>query len=120
MSVFSSIPWKSASGGPGPDLSGITAGGPQILAGYQSVDRAGDPVYGELYPVNTDGPVFTAAESLAGPEVIVLSVPSTGYYLSDNSGGFGLWASWASVAAAVGLTADKLKPGVTVMGVTGR
>ena len=45
MSAFSFIPWKSNSGS-GPDLSEITAGESQILAGYQSVDSNGDPVYG--------------------------------------------------------------------------
>ena len=119
MSAFSFIPWKSNSGS-GPDLSEITAGESQILAGYQSVDSNGDPVYGGLYPMNVDGPFFTSVESLPGPEVISVSFPSTGYYISENSGGFGFWASWSDLASAIGLTADKLKPGVTVIGITGR
>ena len=120
MSAYSLIPWRTSGGsGVGPDLSGITAGGDQILAGYQSVDRNGDVVYGGIYPQNDDV-VFSDAESLFGPEVISVSIPVSGYYSGSAAGGFGLWVSWSDLASAIGLTADKLKPGVTVIGVTGR
>ena len=119
MSAFSTIPWKAASGGSGPDLSGITAGENQILAGYQSVDSNGDVVYGGIYPQNSDV-VFTDAESLFGPEAISVEVPASGYYTGTAAGGFGLWVRWSDLASAIGLTADKLKAGVTVIGVTGR
>ena len=119
MSAFSFIPWKSSGGSGGPDLSGITAGGDQILAGYQSVDRNGDVVYGSIIPANID-PVFTdSAESLEGPEVLAVELPQTGYYLNGYAGGFGLWVSWSDLASAIGLTPQKLKSGVTVIGVTG-
>ena len=119
MSAFSAIPWKTASGGSGPDLSGITAGEDQILAGYQSVDPNGNVVHGGIYPQNADV-VFSDAESLSGPEVISVNIPASGYYSGSAAGGFGLWVSWSDLASAIGLTADKLKPGVTVIGVTGR
>lgn len=115
MSAYSFIPWKSASGG-GPDLSGITAGENQILAGYQSVDRNGDVVHGGIYPMNSDV-VFASVESLPGPEVIQVYASASGYYAAS---GFGFWVSWSDLASAIGLTADKLKAGVSVIGVTGR
>lgn len=120
MSAYSLIPWRTSGGsGGGPDLSGITAGGDQILAGYQSVDCNGDVVYGGIYPQNAD-PVFTdSAESLEGPEVLAVELPQTGYYLNGYEGGFGLWLSWSDLASAIGLTPQKLKSGVTVIGVTG-
>ena len=63
--------------------------------------------------------VFSGAESLSGPEVISVSIPASGYYSGSAAGGFGLWVSWSDLASAIGLTADKLKPGVTVLGITG-
>ena len=120
MSAFSFIPWKVASGGSGggPDLSGITAGEDQILAGYQSVDSHGDVVYGGIYPLN-DIPVFGSAESLDGPEMVAFVIPTSGYYLADSQGGFGIWVSWSDLASVIGLTANKLKTGMTVLGITG-
>ena len=119
MSAFSFIPWKTASGGgSGPDLSGITAGGAQILAGYQSVNSSGEAIYGEIYPVNDDT-VFASAESLPGPEVLEVEIPSSGYYTATASGGFGIWVGWSDLASAIGLNASKLKTGVTVLGITG-
>lgn len=118
MSAFSFIPWKTASGGGGPDLSGITAGENQILAGYQSVDRNGDVIHGALYPMNSE-PIFMYAENLVGPEVLEVAIPSSGYYEATASGGFGLWIRWSDLASAIGLTAGKLKTGVTVLGITG-
>lgn len=119
MSAFSFIPWKAQSGsGEGPDLSGITAGEGQILAGYQSVDSNGDVVYGGIYPLNSE-PCFGYAESLEGPEVLSVEIPANGYYLKASSGGLGIWIEWADVASAIGLTASKLKTGVTVLGITG-
>jgi len=118
MSAFSFIPWKTASGGGGPDLSGITAGEDQILAGYQSVDSNGDVVYGMIYPLNSE-PVYASAENLEGPEAVEIAIPSSGYYDSTASGAFGLWVSWSDLASAIGLTAGKLKSGVTVLGITG-
>ena len=117
MSAFSFIPWKSASGGSGggPDLSGITAGEEQILAGYQSVDSNGDVVYGGIYPANEDV-VFSSAQSLEGPEMLAVAVPETGYYIDS---GYGIWVTWSDLANAIGLTANKLKTGVTVLGITG-
>ncbi len=120
MSAFSFVPWKTASGGgsgggSAPDLSGITAGADQILAGYQSVDSGGSVVYGGIYPVN-DEVNFVDAEVLPGPEALAVGIPRSGYY---ESSGLGLWVRWSDLASAIGLTADKLKTGVTVIGVTG-
>ena len=117
MSAFSFVPWKTASGGgSAPDLSGITAGSGQILAGYQSVDRNGDVVHGGLYPLNTEPFYAGSVTSFPGPEALSVDLPQTGYYVS---GGLGVWVSWSDLASAIGLTADKLKTGVTVIGVTG-
>ncbi|MBO4583801.1 MAG: hypothetical protein IKZ81_05255 [Clostridia bacterium] len=114
MSVFSLIPC-GPSGGSAPDLSGITATSSEILAGYQSVDRFGEPVYGDIYPAN-DEVTFASVCDLPGPEVLEVSVPVTGYYMTN---GYGLWLDYSAVARAIGLTAAKLKTGVTVLGITG-
>ncbi|MBQ6553168.1 MAG: hypothetical protein IJL83_06095 [Clostridia bacterium] len=117
MSAFSFIPWKSGSGGH--DLSEITAGEDQILAGYRSVNKFGETIYGAIYPENTE-PIYVSAASYDGPEVLSVNIPANGYYYSSASGGNGLWVGWGDLARVIGLTADKLKPGVTVIGVTGR
>lgn len=124
MSAFSLIPWKTASGGgsgggSGADLSEITAGAEQILAGYQSVDRNGDVVHGGIYPANVDTCFAASVCVYPGPEVLNVDLPDNGYYLKASSGGLGLWVGWSNLASAIGLTADKLKTGVTVIGVTG-
>ena len=115
MSVFSTIP-AVGGGGASVDLSGITAGSSQILGGYQSIDSNGNVVYGSIYPENTE-PVFAdGIELLPMPEMVEIAIPAEGYY---SGSGFGLWVSYSDLAQAIGLTASKLKTGVTVLGITG-
>lgn len=117
MSVFSLIPWQNGSGSD-VDLSGITAGAEQILAGYQSVDSNGNVVEGGMLRKNSS-PVRTTATDYPGPGAVFVNIPETGYYVSAGAGGYGLLVSYSDLASAIGLTADKLVRGVTVIGIRG-
>ena len=115
MSAFSFIPTGSGSGA---DLSQITAGEAQILDGYQSVNMYGEPVYGGIMTQNED-PLMTDAVDYPDYDMVGVYVPYDGYYLGDPHGGSTLRVEYCDLASAIGLTEDMLKPGVTLLGVTG-
>lgn len=98
-------------GGGGADLDAITAGAEDIVSPKVGLDNEGEPLAGTLK--DNSGVTKSAAASLdATNSRVQLTVPETGKYSLTSK----LYATYATIRSLIGLTADKLWTGVTILG----
>lgn len=98
-------------GGGGADLDAITAGAEDIVSPKIGLDNEGEPLAGTLK--DNSGVTKSAAASLdATNSRVQLTVPETGKYSLTSK----LYATYATIRSLIGLTADKLWAGVTILG----
>lgn len=99
------------------DVSGVTAGAGDVITGKVIVDASGNEVTGTI----KDLAYNTAPTSMVMYDsALCLRIP-TGAYRSTGSpdGNAQIKAPQASVASAIGLTAEKIVKGNTILGVAG-
>lgn len=101
-------------GGGGADLDAVTAAAGDVLEGKVIVGADGEPLTGSM--ADNSGDVLPASASLdAVNERVELTVPAAGKYSLTSK----LYAAFQTIASLVGLTAEKLVSGNTVLGIDG-
>ena len=106
--------WMTGGGGAGGDLDQVTATESDVLEGKVSVDSEGNPFDGTM--AEKSGTTQSASGSIDNSASrVYINIPSSGRYTTSSR----LYMAFSSLASLIGVTAAKLSPNATILGVKG-
>ena len=102
-------------GGGGDDLDVVTASAGDVLSGKVIVDKDGNPLAGTMPNI---GAIDAANSVVMGNGVLYARMRNGAHVTNASSGYPEISMGQFAVASAAGLTAAKLWPGITILGIT--